>query len=72
MGTLPESPDDLLTPTVVARFLGCSVDLVRYYSDDGRLPMVRTTTGRRLFRRADVDTFAAKWGGLHPGHRRVA
>jgi hypothetical protein len=32
---------------------------VRVLSDSGRLPALRTVSGRRLFRRGDVDRLAA-------------
>lgn len=53
------NPDDLLTPSDAARVLGLSVDSVRYLADHGRLPVLRTTSGRRLFKRIDVDQLAA-------------
>lgn len=52
--------EDLLTPTEAARIMEVSVDTVRYLADHGRLPVMRTTTGRRLFRRRDVDRVAAE------------
>jgi excisionase family DNA binding protein len=52
------SPDDLLTPSDAARVLGLSADSVRVLSDNGRLPSMRTVSGRRLFRRGDVDRLA--------------
>lgn len=52
------SPDDLLTPSDAARVLGLSADSVRVLSDNGRLPSMRTVSGRRLFRRSDVDRLA--------------
>ena len=51
-------PDDLLTPSDAARVLGLSADSVRVLSDNGRLPSMRTVSGRRLFRRSDVDRLA--------------
>jgi excisionase family DNA binding protein len=51
-------PDDLLTPSDAARVLGLSADSVRVLSDTGRLPSMRTISGRRLFRRSDVDRLA--------------
>lgn len=54
-------PADLLTPSVAAALLGCSVDLVRYYADSQRLPVQLTTNGFRLFKRADVEAFALEW-----------
>ena len=54
------NPDDLLTPSDAARVLGLSPDSVRVLSDSGRLPAMRTISGRRLFRRSDVDRLAAE------------
>lgn len=34
--------------------------VVRYYENLGRLPAIRTTTGVRLFREADVRRLAAE------------
>jgi excisionase family DNA binding protein len=58
---LPTSsdPNDLLTPSDAARVLGLSPDSVRVLSDSGRLPALRTVSGRRLFRRGDVDRLAS-------------
>jgi excisionase family DNA binding protein len=53
-------PDDLMTPSDAARILGLSADSVRVLSDSGRLPALRTVSGRRLFRRSDVDRLAAE------------
>jgi excisionase family DNA binding protein len=53
-------PNDLLTPSDAARVLGLSPDSVRVLSDSGRLPAMRTVSGRRLFRRGDVDRLAAE------------
>jgi excisionase family DNA binding protein len=52
------SPNDLMTPSDAARVLGLSADSVRVLSDNGRLPAMRTVSGRRLFRRGDVDRLA--------------
>ena len=54
------NPDDLMTPSDAARVLGLSADSVRILSDSGRLPALRTVSGRRLFRRGDVDRLAAE------------
>jgi excisionase family DNA binding protein len=56
---LPD-PNDLMTPSDAARVLGLSADSVRVLSDSGRLPAMRTVSGRRLFRRSDVDRLAAE------------
>jgi excisionase family DNA binding protein len=59
LGHAAPNPDDLMTPSDAARVLGLSADSVRVLSDSGRLPAMRTVSGRRLFRRADVDRLAA-------------
>jgi excisionase family DNA binding protein len=52
--------DDLLTPSEAASVLGISADMVRYLSDNGSLPTLRTIGGRRLFFRRDVTKLAAE------------
>ena len=52
------SPDDLLLPSDAARILGVSTDTVRNMDARGQLPAMRTVSGRRLFRRSDVDQLA--------------
>jgi excisionase family DNA binding protein len=54
------NPDDLMTPSDAARVLGLSADSVRVLGDTGRLPALRTVSGRRLFRRGDVEHLAAE------------
>ena len=79
MNNTPD-PNDLLTPSDAARVLGLSADSVRVLSDSGRLPAMRTISGRRLFRRMDVESAGtpagAAPGGNHGGqgnrHRRRA
>lgn len=58
--TTATDPNDLMTPSDAARILGLSADSVRVLSDSGRLPGLRTVSGRRLFRRGDVDRLAAE------------
>lgn len=53
-------PEDLLTPSHAARVLGVSTDTVRNMADSGKLPAMKTTNGRRFFRRADVDQLAVQ------------
>jgi excisionase family DNA binding protein len=58
---MPQSDDDeLLTPMDAARVLGLSPDMVRNLSKSGRLPTLKTVSGRRLFRRGDVERVAAE------------
>lgn len=56
---IKSSPDDLLTPSDAARLVGISADMMRVHGDRGNLPSLRTVSGRRLFRRADVERFVA-------------
>lgn len=49
-----------MTPSEAARLLGVSADSVRVLSDNGKLPTLRTVSGRRLFWRGDVEKLAAE------------
>jgi excisionase family DNA binding protein len=74
MNNTPD-PNDLLTPSDAARVLGLSADSVRVLSDNGRLPAMRTVSGRRLFRRGDVDRLAlqrAQNGSAHHAARNTS
>lgn len=60
-----QTQDDLLTASAAARLLGRAAVTVRLYAAQGALPVAaRSTTGVRLFRRADVEALAAR---LHGG-----
>jgi excisionase family DNA binding protein len=50
----------LLTPSAAARELGRSEGSIRAYAATGKLPCLFTTTGRRLFKKSDVDAFVRK------------
>lgn len=52
--------NEFLGPIDVARQLGCSTDNVRLLEKTGRLAALRTPSGRRIFRREDVDRLAAE------------
>jgi hypothetical protein len=52
------SMDELLTTSDVARALNRSVDSVRDYERNGKLPAQKTRSGQRLFRIADVELLA--------------
>ena len=43
----------------VARELACSTSNVRLLAESGKIPVIRTTTGVRLFASADVHKLAA-------------
>lgn len=49
---------ELLTPLDASRILNVSADTVRVLADAGKLPVLRTPSGRRLFRRTDVEALA--------------
>ncbi len=48
-------PDDLLTVAEAARMLDLTPDGVRHLANQGKLPVKLTSTGRRIFRRGDVE-----------------
>ena len=52
--------DILMTPLAVSLDMGKSVGAVRCYALSGKLPFVATTTGRRLFRKSDVEALKAE------------
>ncbi len=53
-------PDELLTAIDAARLLRLSTDMVRVLVRQGRLPSKRAANGYNLFRRGDVEQFAAE------------
>jgi len=50
--------EKFLTTLEAARVLGCSTDRVRQLERAGGLPCLRTETGQRIFRAADVAALA--------------
>lgn len=48
--------DDLLTVAEAARILQLTPDGVRHLANAGKLPCQTTQTGRRIFRRSDVES----------------
>jgi DNA-binding transcriptional MerR regulator len=71
---MERTPEDLLTPAEVARMAEPQVTpaAVRVWADLGRLPVLRTPAGLRLFRRADVEHYLAdrQAHGRTAGRRR--
>lgn len=49
------TPDEWLTVSPAARFLGVSAETVRDWADKGKLPFTRTPGNQRRFRRADLE-----------------
>jgi excisionase family DNA binding protein len=54
--------DQLLTTSDAAKVLNRSVDRVRDYEREGKLPAQRTRSGQRLFKASDVDRLAKQLG----------
>jgi excisionase family DNA binding protein len=50
--------EEWLTTRDVSRLLDVSTEWVRALELQGRLPALRTRSGQRLFKAADVDVFA--------------
>lgn len=59
MGTTGESGKSLLSVSEAARVLGVSPGTVRRWSNSGTLACVRTPSGHRRFRRADLERLYA-------------
>ena len=58
--TKPTTSDsDFLTTGDVSRHTGKVPDTVRYWERTGQLKAIKTESGQRFFRRADVDAFLA-------------
>jgi hypothetical protein len=49
--------EQYLTPSAAARFAEKSEGWIRHAANIGKLPCIRTSTGVRLFRRADLQKF---------------
>jgi excisionase family DNA binding protein len=60
--------EDYLTPHEVARLAGVTPSAVRVWADTGRLPVLRTSSGLRLFRRVDVTRHLAERAQRGLGH----
>jgi DNA-binding transcriptional MerR regulator len=60
--------ETLLMTSDAARLLGRSAESVRVYERSGKLPAIKTTKGRRLFKESDVRDLAAKLA--EKNHRR--
>jgi excisionase family DNA binding protein len=54
--------NEFLTTLDAAKLLGRSVERVRDYEREGRLPAQRTQSGQRLFKLSDVERLAKELG----------
>ena len=52
--------DVLMTPLAVSLDMKLSVGAIRNYALTGKLPFIATTTGRRLFKKKEVEKLKAK------------
>jgi DNA-binding transcriptional MerR regulator len=52
--------EKLLMIGEAARAIGRSVETLRHYDRTGKLPAIKTSNGRRLFRETDVKKLASK------------
>lgn len=50
-----QDPEDLMHSSEAGRILGLSSEMVRKLANQKRLPAQRTTSGVRMYRRADVE-----------------
>jgi excisionase family DNA binding protein len=55
-----KTKDELLGTSGVASLLGCDYRTIYRHVDAGRLRCVRDNTGRRIFKRADVEAYRLK------------
>jgi hypothetical protein len=65
-----EDLPDLMLSSAAAHFLKCSASAVRVWADTGRLPVVLISGGVRVFRRSDLEAFAAARAVRLPRRRR--
>ena len=66
--SMVEVEAELLTPTEAGMRLGLSADMVRHLGNSGKLPCLRTASGRRLFRAIDVAALAASRAASRTPH----
>jgi len=58
--------EKFLTVSSAARMIGKSEAAVRYAATTGKLPVLRTSNGQRLFRESDVLEFVNKRNEKEP------
>ena len=65
-------PDDYVLANAAAHRLGVSTRTLRLYTQEGRLPGVRSAAGRRIFRIGDLEALTRKpAAGRAVGYARV-
>lgn len=53
-----DDANDLISVSEAARMIERSGDQLRAYADAGRIPVIRTRSGQRLFKAGDVELLA--------------
>lgn len=53
--THTQDDEEMLTVSEAARIANLSVDTLRRYGDTGRMPVYRTPSNHRRFKRSDVE-----------------
>jgi len=61
---------EVMTVSEVARELGVAVWTVRSWADLGKLPVLRTACGQRIFQRLDVERVQQERGRRKPRKAR--
>ena len=56
----PRHIPEILSIGEAARILGISVDTLRRWSNDGRIPTITLPSGQRRFHREDLDVILGK------------
>ncbi|MCV7052032.1 MerR family DNA-binding transcriptional regulator [Mycobacterium heidelbergense] len=56
----PDTGSELLAVGAAAGLVGVSVDTLRRWERNGRIIALRTPTGHRRFRRADIEALLAE------------
>ena len=57
MAKVAAKNDEVLGRTGAASILGCDIRTLNRHADVGNLPCVRDSSGKRLFKRSDVEQF---------------
>jgi len=55
MTDIPEEDTELYSPTDAAALVGCSVQTLRDYEDQGLIKVIRDSRGNRLFTRRVIE-----------------
>jgi len=65
-------PDELLTTRQAAEIVGVGTTSIKRWSDEGKLPAIKTAGGHRRYRRRDVERLINEHGGSPALHTQLA